>query len=230
MRGANLLTIADFYLEIAQQELKQLQGCPGPIILGDDGYSEHFRHAVITTVFSALAVEYAITELIWIECFLRTPAPHRNKTLQLAEMLRNVPDKLKFLQNSGLLPSELVNEVSKLFKRRNRLVHLRNQEVVSHSGGVISVEDVMYLNQQGRGSELDSAIKSVLAGNPKAIRNLANEVGKPQTSITLPGLSTEIVSEAPENLSIAERALAELRQGWNTRKPRRISKRGTRNR
>lgn len=202
---------AEFYLDIARSGLNELKRCTGPIVVGDCGYSEHFRHAIVITVFSALAVEHAITEVIWIECFLKTPAPHRNKTLQLVKMLRNIPDKLEFLQSNGLLPLELKKEVSELFDRRNRLVHLRSEEVIPYSGGVLDVEDVQTLNEQGRGAQLDVAMERALVkGKFEDLDALANEVGKPSTSLSLPGLSTLIVHEAKENLEIAERTLKAL--------------------
>ena len=188
--------------------------------MGTGGYSQHFRYAVVSTVFSAFAVEHAITELIWVECFLKTPAPHRQKTMQLAQKLLNIPDKLEFLQNSTQLSKELLNALRELFDRRNRLVHLRSKDVFSHDSGVIDFEGAQALLQQGRGRELDSAIESALQGKPDALQTLIDEVGGVRTSLTLPGISSDVIDEAEENFGIAKRALKALRKEWNTPKAR----------
>ena len=125
-----------------------------------NGYSEHFRHAVVTTAFAAFAVERAMTELIWIECFLITSPSERWKGVLLASRLRNIPDKLEFLSHKGL-SQEQRKSIQILFERRNQLAHLRNSTVITHTGGALNVEDLREILEQAQGSDLRRLSASV---------------------------------------------------------------------
>jgi len=86
MANPTVYSRADFYLDIARYSLEQLGRLHkrGSRRWIGNGYSSHFRHAVVCIVFSAFAVEHALTELIWISCYLSTPEPHRVLTRLLA--------------------------------------------------------------------------------------------------------------------------------------------------
>jgi len=214
------LTTAEFYLDIARNALDQLKRVVGPVMIGSE-YSEHFRHAAVTTAFAAFAVERAMTELIWIECFLITPPSERWKGVLLASKLRSIPDKLDFLAHKGILQDHR-KKIQILFERRNQLAHLRNSDVVTYSGGTLTFEDAQEINRQGRSSELDAAIMEQLRGQDDAFQALANEFGSPSTSLSMPGISSETVYEAEENLAIAEAAhkiLMEIRTSYEVSSP-----------
>lgn len=80
------LGLADFYLGVAKEAITALGGLSEPVVMGSDGHSKHFHHAVIGSVFGAVAVDHAITTVVWVECFLLVPAKHRAKTLQLSSV------------------------------------------------------------------------------------------------------------------------------------------------
>ena len=55
--------------------------------------------------------------------------------------------------------------------------------------------------------------------NPDNLRALAREVGFPSLSLSLVGLSTDVLDEAHENVAIAERAVAALREHIKSAQP-----------
>lgn len=214
------MTIAEFYLDIARNSLDQLNRVAGSITIGN-GYSEHFRHAVVTTAFAAFAVERAMTELIWIECFLITSPSERWKGVLLASRLRNIPDKLEFLSHKGL-SQEQRKSIQILFERRNQLAHLRNSTVITHTGGALNVEDLREILEQAQGSDLEAAAEQMLKGQYDAFQGLVEQLGIPHTSLSWSGLSSEVVLEAQENFEVAEaahRTLMEIRNSYEVPKP-----------
>lgn len=213
------LGLADFYLGIAKEAITALDGPSEPVMIGSDGYSKHFHHAVIGSVFGAVAVDHAIATVVWVECFLLVPAKHRAKTLQLAQKIRFVDDKIRFLRANTSLGDNLLAEMRKLFDRRNHLVHQADGDVIPYDDWALDVESVQALNAAGRGAELDAANEAALRGNPDNLRALAREVGFPSLSLSLVGLSTDVLDEAHENVAIAERAVAALREHIKSAQP-----------
>jgi len=202
------MTNADFYLGIAKHELDQLRLSVGPIVVGDR-YSEHFRHAIICSVFSAFAVEYALTELIWVKCFFRTPEPHRRIALLCASKMRNVPQKLEFVRKTTGIDDSLLGEMKKLFDYRNQIAHCH---VEIFEGKVLDFDAIKSLCEQGRGAKIDDALMELGDKDDDGpLKALANEAGRVTRSINLQGISTEALDAANENYEIAAKALRALR-------------------
>ncbi len=202
------MTNADFFLEIAQQELDQLKRCAGPIVVGTDEYSEHFRHAVVSSVFSAFAVEYALTELIWVKCFFQTPEPHRPISLLRASKMHTIPGKLEFIQKTTAVQDILVGQMRKLFDYRNRIAH---GHVKPFESKVLDFDAVESLVREGKGAELDRAMEASGEGNQNLLRALADEAGKESRTLHMNGIVTEDLDAAEENFLIATKAVKALR-------------------
>ena len=202
------MTNADFYLEIARQELHQLKHCVGAVVVGGK-YSEHFHHAVVSSMFSAFAVEYALTELIWVRCFFQTPEPHRRISLLYASRMRTIPDKLEFVRKTTKIPNALVKKMQELFDYRNRIAHCH---VKPFEGKVLDFDSVESLVRQGKGDELDAAINRFLKGDEGVLRALTDGAGKENKFLNLDGMGTRDLEAAEENLQTARRALKSLRK------------------
>ena len=211
--------LADFYLGVAKEAITALDELSEPVVMGSGGYSKHFHHAVIGSVFGAVAVEHAIATVVWVECFLLVPAKHRAKTSQLARKIRSVDDKINFLKTNTSVEGNLLAEIRELFNRRNRLVHQADGDVIPYDDWALDVESVQAINAAGRGAELDAANEAALRGNSDKLRALAREFGNQSLSLTLAGLSTPMLDEAHENVAIAERAVAALRQHMESAQP-----------
>lgn len=198
----------DFYLSIARRAYAELKDCADPITLGDDNYSEHFRHAIVCSVFSAIAVEHALQTLIWVRCFLQTPEPYRNPALLQAGQLRTIPQKLEFLKLTTKIPDGKLNEVKGLFEYRNRIVHAN---IKSFEGNVLTYESVERLNKEGRGSDVDRAIELALDKNQlEGLKSLAADHGEKTSYLCLPPIDTQDLEKARKNLCIAETAVAAI--------------------
>jgi len=199
------MKLTNFYLEIARNSLTQLIAVKGGISIGDNDQSEHFSHAVSATVFSAISVEYGINEFIWVNDFLCSSSPNREQTEQLAKS--NIPEKIKYLKANGF-KQEILKVIRVLFERRNRLVHLRHQDVSATDTYGLDFDDVIKINKAGRAAELDKANELAFSHNDRAAFNqLAEEFGTKHTLIQLPGLNTELIPESHENVGIAQAAL-----------------------
>ena len=211
-RKSSEVTNADLYLEIAADAVEKLRKCPRPVVIGSRS-SEHFRHALVVSVFSAFAVEYALTELIWVSCFFRTPEPHRQISLLCASKLHKIPEKLEFVRKTTKIPSKLVDKMQKLFEYRNGIAHCR---VKAFDGKVLDFDSVESLVCQGRAAELDMAIESALEGKEGALKALAKEAGKQTRYLEFAPLGSEDLDAAHENFKTATEALAALRSGWGS--------------
>lgn len=202
------MTNADFYLEIARQELDELKNCVGPVVTGSR-YSEHFRHAVVSSIFSAFAVEYALTDLVWAKCFFQTPEPHRRISLLCASRMRSILDKLEFLRKTTKVPNALVTRMQELFDYRNRIAHCH---IKAFEGKVLGSDSVVSLVSQGKGDELDEAVNQFLRGDEGALRALTDEAGEESRSLNFDGMGTRDLEAAEENFRTARAALKALRK------------------
>ena len=209
------VTNADFYLEIARQELDELRQCADPVVVGST-YSDHFRHAVVSSMFSAFAVEYALTELVWVKCFFHTPDPHRRISLLYASRARTIREKLEFVRRTTEIPNELVSGIQNLFDYRNRMAHCH---VKAFQGKVFDINSVESLVSQGRGDELDAAIGQFLRGEEGVLSALTDEAGTESESLNFDSISTCDLEAAEENFRTARTAVEAFRKearisGW----------------
>ena len=202
------MTNADFYLEIARQELDQLKHCAEPVVVGSK-HSDHFHHAVVSSIFSAFTVEYALTELVWAKCFFQTPEPHRRISLLYASRMRTIPEKLEFVRKTTKVPNALISKIQELFDYRNRIAHCH---IKAFEGKVLDFDSVESLVSQGRGDELDTAIEQFLRGDDGVLRALTDEGGKESKSLNFDGMGTRDLEAAEENFQTARTALKALRK------------------
>jgi len=202
------VTNADFYLEIARRELDRLKQCAEPVVVGSK-YSDHFHHAVVSSIFSAFAVEYALTELVWAKCFFQTPEPHRRISLLYASRMRTIPEKLEFVRKTTKVPNALISKIQELFDYRNRIAHCH---IKAFEGKVLDFGSVESLVSQGRGDELDAANEHFLRGDEGVLRALTDEAGKKIKSLNFDGMGTRDLETAEENFQTARRALKALRK------------------
>ena len=114
---------AELFLAIAEQHLHELDELSGPVTVGSDEVSDHVRLGLICSVFSAFAVEHAMSELIWVRCFLQSPLPYRHVTALQARSARTVPAKLALLRAVTDLDEELLGGLKDLFEYRNQIAH-----------------------------------------------------------------------------------------------------------
>lgn len=206
-------TIADFHFEIAQRELEQLKECPDPVRLGGGGeYSDHFRHAIACSLFSALAVEHAVTELIWVKwVFPPVLGPYRGA--RSAPKMQRKPVLLQFLRDNTGMSSELIDDMDTLFHYRDQVAHAHPKRF---RGKRLDFDIVQDLLVSGRGEELNDAVeKAFESGDRSELEALKNEVGKEELSLTFDSLSTQDLDLAEKNLQIASRALKALREEWD---------------
>jgi len=200
--------MVSLYLGIARKQLETLNNLDGPIIIGDDD-STHVEHAIISSVFSAFAVEHAITELIWVRCFFQTPNPQRRITVTHASKLRNLYERLEFIKDTTEISEEVLTEIKELFEYRNSIAHCRP---FTHEGKVLSFEAVEAINSAGRGEELDEANRLMLEDKPdySQFQELANEFGTDKDSLRFRGIGTPDIEAAYKNFRFAERIVEEL--------------------
>ena len=198
--------MVSLYLGIARKQLETLKNLDGPIIIGDND-SPHVEHAIISSVFSAFAVEHAITELIWVRCFFQTPNPQRRITVTHASKLRNLYERLQFIRDTTEISEEVLTEIKELFEYRNSIAHSRP---TTHEGKVLSFEALEEINSVGRGDELDTAIAKMDTGNSDPLEKLADAFGTHTVSLDLRGIGTPDIEAAYKNFVIAERAVGEL--------------------
>jgi hypothetical protein len=156
------------------------------------------------SVFSAFAVEHALAELIWVRCFFQTPEPYRRITLQHAEGLRTIPARIGFLRATTAIPAELIEDMGRLFEYRNGIAHCR----VSTFEGIVRGFDVMPENVA------EGDVATYEDAQPVLMEKLDKH-------IELPGLGTEDLNMAEQNLRTAERAVEALRiemdsEAWPT--------------
>ncbi len=157
---------------------------------------------------SAFAVEYALTELIWVKCFFRTREPQRRVALLCASKMRTIPAKLEFVQKATKIEDPLVKQMGKLFDYRNRIAHCH---IEPFEGKVLDFDAVESLVREGRGAEPDSAMESSGEGNQSLLRALADEAGIESSSLSMNGLGGEALDAAEENFLIATKAVKALR-------------------
>jgi hypothetical protein len=193
------MTNADFFLQIARDHTKKLRACRGPITLGSRGYSKHFTHAVISSMFSAFAVEHALAQLIWVRCFFQTPEPYRRIALQHASGLRTTPQKMAFIRVATRLPEDMLKDIEKLFQYRNGIAHSR---VTTFEGKVLDFDKVLEAIPEGKAVDFEELADLVVEREARYLQ--------------LPGLSSEDVDIAEANLNLAERAVEALHEAMNS--------------
>jgi len=189
-----LHTNADLFLEIAREHLRRLVGLKGPRTVGRQS-SPHLRHAIICSVFSAFAVEHAITELIWSRFFFQVPKPYQAIALDHARSLRNTDARLDFLRAATNLPDDLIHEMKRLIEYRNKIAHARPKPFEGKMKSVEFPED-----------ESEFGIRTVTGDELQKLI-----VEKDVKHLELDGVGTPDIDIAPQNLLIAEQALNVLR-------------------
>lgn len=93
------------------------------IWIGPYGESQHYRDALVCMVFSAFAVEYAITEFIWVRIGLQETQENRHILRKYRDI--RMPARLRFVRRMSKLPKDLFRDMDRLFSLRNKLAHGR---------------------------------------------------------------------------------------------------------
>lgn len=124
MRKNSYLAVASEHLTLLQQAWES-----GRPVIGTDGESEHFHHALVVIVFSAMAVEYAVGELLAVRMLLQTPDPQRRLFRDSRILRGQVSDKLRLLKTATQIPDNVISKVQDLFEYRNNLVHTQVEYV-----------------------------------------------------------------------------------------------------
>ena len=205
-------SLADLYLGIAQREFEQLQTCEVSVSWdSSNGYSDHFRHAVICSLFAAVAVEHAITELIWIR-YTFPPIFGVGLGKKSPRELDKRPAMLDFLRNKTSVQDCLIDRIDELFRYRNKIAHAHPKDF---HGNILDAEVVEELDTSHRGKELADAIDAFMERDDDSmIKALAGEVGKEQTSLTFDSLNSDDLEAAGKHRKIAHDALPALRKEW----------------
>ena len=99
--------------------------------------------------------------------------------------------------------------MQELFDYRNRIAHCH---VKAFEGKALNFDSVESLVRQGKGDELDAAIKRFLKGDEGVLRALTEGAGRESKSLNFDGLDTRDLEAAKENLQTAIRALKALRK------------------
>lgn len=119
MRGAQL------FLQIAKENLDRAVVKEGAYWAPGD-MSHHYREAMVCSLFSAIAVEHSITEVLWTRVFFQTPKPFRSMLMKsLLSRPRSVEERLDLLASVTRLSGRLLDDVRELFRYRNTIVHSR---------------------------------------------------------------------------------------------------------
>jgi len=172
-----------FYLHVSRRALTDLEAIQAePIwpggwrregeLLWDEIPSDHFRHAVVCTVFAAAAVEHALVALAQIRK-LRGKGPRRDQVLAVWPRGRLTGVALVGIARAlSKVDGDLLTRVEGLFDRRNCIVHSQ-----AEGGG------------------------GPVAGLP----------GWWEKSVDLPGITSEVISDASGDLQIAEEAVEALK-------------------
>ena len=114
------------YLRIARQHLNSMKNNPKDMFISTVHESQHIRDALVCIVFSAFAVEYAITELIWTRIALQTPAKYRRMMIgPLVKNMRSINDRIEFLREATKMSDTLLSDIKRLFDYRNEIAHCR---------------------------------------------------------------------------------------------------------
>jgi len=158
-------------------------------------------------VFSAFAVEHALAELIWVRCWLQTPAPYRSITRKQAANARTIPAKVELVGAITKIDADILGEMKRLFEYRNRIAHATAEPLDNETLGFDALKAIQ---KAGRGDDLDEAIERALRDDSRPLEALAKDFGQPRISLVLSGLGTDDVFGAEENFRIAERAVEAL--------------------
>ncbi|MSP22759.1 MAG: hypothetical protein EXR66_07060 [Dehalococcoidia bacterium] len=168
-------TSADLFLDIANRHLDQLSNTPGPVLTGDSP-SDYFALALISSIFAAFAVEFAMSELIWTRAFLQTPRPYRSVTASQGRRARTIPEKVSLLQSIADLDASLLGDVRRLMQYRNRVAHANVQPF---DANVLDVDAIERINAGGREAECDAAHERWLQGDDQALDRFKDEFSAP---------------------------------------------------
>jgi hypothetical protein len=123
-----------FYLHVARRALRDLEALPADAVqLGgwtpgeeprwEEVPSEHFRHAVVCTVFSAAAVEHALVAIALMRKSLGCRGPERQLLDSVWPRMLSGTALVRIARASTKVDPALLSRVEGLVKRRNRIVH-----------------------------------------------------------------------------------------------------------
>lgn len=172
------LRIANEHLDSLRQRLNSVWNHEIALIpISED--AQYYRDAMVCVAFSAFAVEYAISELLWWRALFQTPRKDRPKLIKQVRDTRDMRDRLGLLRRITKLPDSLLREIAELFRLRNRIVHCKVQ--YSHSMRTVY--------------EVDRESKKI------------RKVRKFVRGLILPGVSSEFLTDAEWCYMVAERAV-----------------------
>lgn len=133
------LESSDFYLHVAQRALADLKALPPEgVSLGAwkpaentirlEMPSDHFRHAVVCTVFSAAAVEHALVAVALLRKTLQSRGPERSLIGSVWPGMLTGKALLKIMRAATKIEEPLLSRIEGLLARRNKIVHSQAED------------------------------------------------------------------------------------------------------
>lgn len=177
------LRIASEHLESLRKYLNSVQA-QDIVLIPINESAQYYRDALVCVSFSAFAVEYAISELLWWRALFQTPRKDRPNLIKQISDMRTIPERLALLRRFTKLLDALFLDMKNLFDLRNRIVHCR----VEYSHSVRTVYEVDRKN--------------------KKIRRVRKFV----RDLILPGVDSEFLMRAEWCYLVANRAVELLAQ------------------
>ncbi len=202
------MSFAGTYLEIARHHRDELQSLVPPF-----SHDLALRHALICSVFAAIAVEHALTELVWARAFLQTPFKYRSIAIQRAKAARTIPSKLEFVRAASELPDSVYEDINEISRYRNRLVHAQVKLV---EGKTLDWDALVAIDEEGLGSEFDEASRQAARGDSSALDEFKEKYGDYRRSLELGALGTPDWDAALRNYEIAKAAVGALEGALNS--------------
>ena len=197
------MSSADIFLEIARHHLEELKSTVPPV-----SSDLALRHALVCSVFAAVAVEHALAELVWVRAFFQTPLKYRRVAIQRAAAAQSIPSKLEFVRATSALPEPILANIRELSKYRNGLVHA---QITPVEGKALDFEAMEAIEEAGLGSAFDEASgRAMEDGDSSALDEFKESYGNYYRSLNLGGLGTPDLDAALRNYEIAKEAVPAL--------------------
>lgn len=112
-----------FFLELAKKHLLLSRKSKRTILGTPKTTSANIKNSIISIIFSACAIEYAINKLIGIRIFFQFEKPYYKIFLSKIKRTRTIEDKKEFLKFTTDIESKMLSRIKEIYSIRNELLH-----------------------------------------------------------------------------------------------------------
>lgn len=113
----------NIFLGLAEKHLNFSRKSRRTILGTSKTTSANIKNSIISIVFSACAIEYAINKLISIRVFFQFKKPYYKMFLSKIRRMRTIEDKKEFLKFATDIEPKMLNRIKEIYSARNELLH-----------------------------------------------------------------------------------------------------------